>query len=690
MVLIPKQRTVRAHNWEHNRLVTICGRSVVRWLVGFVALVGCSYATTASAWIYPEHRDIAVLAVQKLDPERRAVFDGLWNEARVTQEKRLCEFGADAAQGVKPPCIDWAALPAIAGDHSCSSHDLTETVLRSDWILSVADVAAQLKLDLAKIAVLPPTEQVPRSPDLIADFQRRVETEAARATRINALRTADNQLQSADSHYATRAGATNAHFLLARPHTNMSAKEYGLLTLRIGSDINALGVYGWYHLSAMQKATRLADERLDPEARQALARAVLFDEAFALHFLEDAFAAGHIAGTWGDSSQRQGTHDYYNDAGLEVYLWHGGEHSIVVMGDAHMRPEDAERASATVRLSLEQVLDTAVGRSRTADLPHTAAAPAEPDAFNVCKNKTLANRPDISEAPEAYRTAYATDLSEVLGPTPVPGLGPGLGAMPRFRSEVGPFIGLAGTIDGRWADGGFTPSDGSGFIGGVELAARAGVGLDGVMGDAGDGLVFLSVGVRGDTASSNSVSDSAQAKAAGSLASAIPSRTGITTRLRMPFYLIPGDLLLLAPMYFIAPERYQNMAVTAGNGGLIPWQSGWATGIGRFQFVLGRELGVTWYGLSGEDRVIAPSTTPGGPLRVVQYKSVAFDLPILEYRTYRSFASNQSSSLKFQLFTNIDVPNSATIVSPAGGPNVDLRTVYSIGLRMVFDWRYYP
>jgi len=30
------------------------------------------------------------------------------------------------------------------------------------------------------------------------------------------------------------------------------------------------------------------------------------------------------------------------------------------------------------------------------------------------------------------------------------------------------------------------------------------------------------------------------------------------------------------------------------------------------------------------------------------------------------------------------------VVSPAGDPLPDLRTVWSIGLRMVFDWRYYP
>jgi hypothetical protein len=158
----------------------------------------------------------------------------------------------------------------------------------------------------------------------------------------------------------------------------------------------------------------------------------------------------------------------------------------------------------------------------------------------------------------------------------------------------------------------------------------------------------------------------------------------------MPFYLIPGDLLFLAPLYLISPERYQGIAVTATNGGLIPWQSGLATGIGRFQFVLGRELGVTFYGLIGEDRVLANPASPGASARVVDFKSIAFDLPIVEYRPYRAFGSNQSSSLLFQLFTGIDVPHSAKVVTPAGAPTPNLSTVYSFGIRLLFDWRYYP
>ena len=137
----------------------------------------------------------------------------------------------------------------------------------------------------------------------------------------NALRTSDTRLQRADPEYATRAGSNNAHFLMPRPRTDITAREYAESTLSVGSEISAIGVYAWFHLSALQKATRLATEQLAPAQRQALARAMLADEAFALHFLQDTFAAGHVAGTWGDVSQRKGTHDYYNAAGLEVFTW---------------------------------------------------------------------------------------------------------------------------------------------------------------------------------------------------------------------------------------------------------------------------------------------------------------------------------------------------------------------------------
>lgn len=653
-------------------------------LVLSLLLVGA--AAPALAWVYPEHRDIAVLGVDSLDAERRAEFDRLWAMARLGRESRLCEKGADTAQGLKPTCIDWAAWAAIAGDHSCSSQELVATVLNSDWILNVAGVAAQLKVDLANVPVTETLDQAESSRNLLIEAQRRLESQTMTAARQNALRSSDTRLQSADPRYATRAGANNAHFLLARPSVDTTGLAYAEKTLRPGSEVNAIGVYTWFHLSALQKATRLATEQLGPAQRQALALAILGDEAFALHFLEDAFASGHVAGTWGDASQRKGTHDFYNENGLEVFTWTPGNASVVLMGDAHMRPQDAQVAAKAVRASLEQVLDATRGRATFSAIKHAPAAPATPDAFDVCKATALPKRePGMEAAPEVIPV-----LAEVLRATPVPALGAGLGSVPRFRSEVGPFLGLASTIDVKRVQGGFLASQtDAGAVGGLDLSVRAGLGLDGVLGDAGDGLVFVAAGIRADTPSTNKFTNTAAADQIGGLAAAIPARIGISTRVRMPYYLIPGDLLLMAPLFLVAPESYASMAVTASNGGLIPWQSGWATGIGRFQFVLGRELGVTFYRSSGNNTLVAPATVPGAPNQIVQYASTSYDLPILEFRPYRSFTGNQSSSVLFQLFAGADVPRLGPVVTPAGGQVPQGQTVWNIGLRVIFDWRHY-
>jgi hypothetical protein len=201
--------------------------------------------------------------------------------------------------------------------------------------------------------------------------------------------------------------------------------------------------------------------------------------------------------------------------------------------------------------------------------------------------------------------------------------------------------------------------------------------------------VYISLGYRGDSPSTNKFSDSSLAQQAGSLSDAIPARSGLSARLRMPFYLIPGDLLLLAPLHFIAPKTYQDMAVKSANGGLIPWQLGWATPIGRFQFVLGREIGVAFYGTQGADTLLAPGVVPGTGPRIISFKSTFIDFPIAEYRPYRAFDTKQTSELRIQLYYAIDDPHGAKMVWPTTGPGLELKSVHSIGLRLVFDWRRY-
>jgi len=377
-------------------------------------------ASVSNAWVYPEHRDIALLAIQKLSTEYRSILDKLWSEARVGYESRLTEAVIDATQSTNPQFLDYASWSAISGDHSCSPENLLYNVLKTEWILKVADVAAQLKIDIANSKI--------------------------RSEHINSIRDSDINLQRADPKYATRAGSNNVHFLLPRPEVETDVFEYISASLIEGAELNALGAYTLYHINALMKAARLNNEILSQEERSALIISSLADEAFALHFLEDVFAAGHVAGTWGDASQRKGTHDYYNEKGLEVTTW-DGKH-VILTGDAYMRQQDAEFAAITVRLSIEQLLDVASGKVKINYSTTNEALQLTPDSFNVCTNNFMPSK-DVED------TQIKTFIADVLVQTPVPGLATGLGEMPRFRSELGLFIGVVPALRGATVNGGF-------------------------------------------------------------------------------------------------------------------------------------------------------------------------------------------------------------------------------------------
>lgn len=615
----------------------------------FFCVLSLFHITPLFAWVYPEHRDISLLAIQRLNPAFRSVLDRLWAEARSGYMSRLSERPIDTAQGRKPQQLDYAAWAAIAGDHSCSPADLLNTVLKSDWILKVADVAATLKIELA--------------------------ASKNNSKRVNVLRDSDMRFMRADLNYATRAGANTVHFLLARKDVKEIDKIYLRACIAKGADLNGLGAYVWFHMSALEKMSRYASGQVNGEAKTALLLGAFADEAFAAHFLQDAFAAGHVAGTWGGPSLTKGTHDYYNEKGLEVQTWQGNR--VVLMGDAYMRPQDAALAAGAVGNSLEQILDAASGKSTL--LPNSAAtAIMQRDTFNACRNMYL---------PEEVSDTMV--FSSIIMQTPVPGLANGEGAITRVRAELGPFFGLSASLNATSISGGFGAAQTNvGGVGGLEANLGFGVGLDGVLNQAGDGLMFLQLGVKTDAASTNNFANVDPASSPNAILSTIPSRMAFNFRVRMPFWLIPGDLILGAPLLLFAPKAYQKMAVTAANGGLIPWQSGIATPIGRFQFILGREVGFSFYGLrTPQDFLIIPKSN--NKVVFVEYKSTKIDLPFLEYRPFRSFSQNQSSSFLVQLTGGIDIPSKASVLLPAGDPLPELKNIYYLGVRLMFDWRRY-
>jgi hypothetical protein len=623
-----------------------------------VLIVGLSTSVLdLHAWVYPEHRDIAVQAIVRLTPERRALLDSLWAIARRGNEARLCSLVVDPLQGREPQCLDWAAWPAIGGDHSCSPQELLDNVLRSDWMLGVADIAARLREDLA-------------SADGTYD-------------RVNALRNADLRMQRTDPNYATRAGSNNVHFLLARTYATMTMRDYAHDCLIPGAELNALGAYAIFHQSALRKVARLrADASLSEDARRDLALSALADEAFALHFLEDTFASGHVAGTWGGTSVRKGTHDYYCEHGMEVTTWDGRQ--TVIKGDAYMRPVDAEFAARTIRTSLEQLLDVYSGIDET--VPPEVGTTFAPFPFNVCRNNVMPALVDIDSAMIVRLTSIIRDL-------PVPGLADGSGSLPRFRAELGGFVGFNSGARLAGYSNGFNElqTNSGGFVS-LDLNARIGMGLDGVLNESGDGLVFFEGGLRIDGASTSSFYPDAALAVGGGVTAAIPSRNAFQLRMRMPFWLIPGDLILASPLLLFAPQTYQQMAVVAGNGGILPWQSAVATPVGRFQFILGREVGVSFYGFDQTDRSFMPVDSDSGvTLAFVGVRSLYVDIPFLEYKPFRTFSSNQSSGLSIQVFAGVDIPLESEAFDGQGqpSPGPELQTIIHGGIRFIFDWRYY-
>ncbi len=606
-------------------------------------------------WIYPEHRDIMILAIHKLDSVRRAEFQSLWLKARTGREGRLSKWPADTGISQGTTYLDYASFTAIGGDHSTCAADMVHTVLVTDWILKVQDVAIQLKAGLA--------------------------TSRNRAERLNHLKDSDMRLLKADPDYVTRAGANNVHFMLARNDVSTDMMQYMRDCLKEGAELSSPGAYVTYHYMALQKACTYA---INPsgENSEDLLFAALADEAFALHFLEDMFAAGHITGTWGNAAQRKGTHDYYDEKGIEVSTWEGKH--IVLLGDAFMRPVDADLTSATVLKSLEQIIDAASGKFSylLASGIHPAASP---DTFNVAKTVVM---------PLYKSDSLATPLfADIFRETAMPALAKGDGELPRFRAEIGPFIGLSGAASAIFVFNGFEKNQNTaGAISGVDMNLRFGLGLEGVLNEASDGAVFVEVGYMLDGSSTMKLSTSPNIDEYGTIVSAIPSRNGLHFRIRMPFYIIPGDLLVVAPiLYLISPKAASSMIATAGNGGLIPWQTGMLTSIGRFQFVLGREAGVYLYGSSrNPDNFIVPVTINGKEEKaVISFHSVKLEFPIVEYRPFHTFSSTQTADLKIQLFGGVDIPYNVDLVTPDNIPTPTVRSIPMVGLRIVFDWHYY-
>ena len=461
------------------------------------ALVIFAATATGLGWTYPEHRDITAEGIRRLDPRRKAALEALWAQAREGQVSRLCAPLIAGDQGKMPVCIDLAAWPAIAADHSCDANQMLETILESKWILDVA--AATSRADAAFAA-------------------------AKRLDQFTNIRTRlDLALERADSLYSSRALANDAHFLV--PRKGSDAMEDAVASIQTGAPLNALALYILQHEAALRLAAEYSAGAGSPAERSAQARLILALEALALHFLQDTFAAGHVAGSWGTAAERKGTHDYYNEQGLEATSWKG--QTMILFGDGYMHPEDLARGGAVVALSLNHVLNALEPGSSFQAERETISLPPEvlSGSFNICTTEVM---PGWSMPKEAFAS-----IQDVVLSIPMPFRGPGAASLPRFRADFGPFIALASGASLLGASGGFEGSQKGRMTGSLDVGARLGVGLEALLVESGDGQLFVQAGILMAAREMSACSDPCTGvPLSAQLIPIVPARTGLAFRLR--------------------------------------------------------------------------------------------------------------------------------------------------------------
>jgi hypothetical protein len=613
----------------------------------------------ARAWIYSEHRDITADALRALSPDRRHVIEEMWSAAR-RDDRGYCAAIIDGDATTTPPCIDLAAWPAIAADHSCSPIQFLETVPSAPWVIRIAQIGAETKVAL--------------------------ENAKSREQTFNEWALMHLRMQVADREYTSRGTSNKGHFLVTRDSNELDS--YLARALSSSVEPNAIGNYFYYHLGALALARGWP--AVAAPARSDLAREILATETLALHYLEDAFSAGHVPGAWGRVAELKGTHDYYCEFGVDETLWNGSRATL--FGDAHMRDADRRRTAVVVAASLAQVADAATDADSPAGrlaATISPAATAEAFRFDLC---AATRQPTSTIVPGSEAL-----VGPIVAQTPMPGLGEHDVHLPRFRQEFGPFLGFFGDLSGVGSWGGFQASDALRVSGSSTVGFRFGVGLEALTGSGGSGQAFLGLGLHYETAQLEG-GDSFYSLASVPV---VPARRGLTAQLRSPFYIFPFDLLLVAPILsWAAPDTMTDMAIVAASGGRLGLHRAILTTVGSFQVLLGTELAVTFYGYFGSRIENIAVAAPGamvpfpGNAAFVSYRSLQFDIPVFEYRPIRSFATKKALTSALQLGGGFEFPSdveyeSKLTLPAASGPRPDLGTAWFVYIRAHFDARYY-
>ncbi len=291
-------------------------------LVGILGVV-----RPAWGFNYPEHREITASSIRTLlaeeecqgpRPDRR-LYDMLTSLHDVLRNGRAGELPLCAADDFAAPhmaapgCFDAADLPALSADHSSSP-----AALMHRWTRPSAETSCEAS---NLLVALPRLNRADRSPSYCNDVGEvsnpALLIEATRAARVGARYpgpgSIDDRLEVADAAYLCLAEFSRPHFRLP---------EVLPIDAALSASENAASAYARYHLGALIVAQYAIEARFAGVDRVQVEGLALMLEMYALHFLEDSFAAGHIVTPRlliGDAAARA-SHDRTNREGLWVRL----------------------------------------------------------------------------------------------------------------------------------------------------------------------------------------------------------------------------------------------------------------------------------------------------------------------------------------------------------------------------------
>jgi len=298
--VLPESLGFERHGSMLTRLVSARGGLVV--LAASAALL-CA-TVPARAWYFPEHVVLSSDGQDAVPAEVRAVLGAAVADARKEgltlcprTDLRLVEALRD--QPLETPvirtpksvaCVPYTALSGLAADHASNIAELRAVLTTGAGLALVSAVAYEWRrfLDSAR-----------RSPSTL--------------DRMSFVHQLDVALYFLDPKYVPRARATHVHFRdLGRSF------ETVLRDLAMDGRIDeVVARFSFHHLRSLVLAR--AGRRTD----------ALLEHAFAVHFLQDAFASGHLVITPASWSEGRGAvrsrHDAFNADGLAVKRWMSNE-----------------------------------------------------------------------------------------------------------------------------------------------------------------------------------------------------------------------------------------------------------------------------------------------------------------------------------------------------------------------------